>query len=265
MTSALTRNRVTVTGQGQTAIMFGHGFGCSEETWSLVAPRFERDYRVVLFDLTGCGGSLLSAYDRDKYGTLEGYATDLLEIIHALSLSDVLYVGHSASAMIGMLSAIREPALFRKLAVIGASPGYIDEAGYVGGSARAQIEGVLAALEGDYLAWCEAVVPAAMANADRPELARELVRMFRRAQPDIAKHFGRVIFHSDFRAILPQLRTETLVVQSSVDVFVPEVVGRYIAQHVARGRTHQLVATGHYPQLSAPDELTRVLTAWAAD
>ncbi|MDB4975409.1 MAG: alpha/beta hydrolase fold protein [Myxococcaceae bacterium] len=262
MTSVLKRNNVQVTGSGQRALVFGHGFGCSQEDWKQVAPHFESNYRVVLFDLTGCGGSDLGAYDRDKYTSLQGHATDLLEIVGALGLTQVSYVGHSAGAMVGILAAIREPARFDNLAVVGASPGYIDEAGYVGGSERKQIEGVLASMSHDYLQWCEAVVPAAMGNSERPQLARELVRTFKRANAEIATHFGRAIFLSDYRSALPQLLTRTLVVQSAEDLFVPEVVGRYIVEHVQKGKLHQLRSTGHYPQLSDPEELTGVLQGW---
>ncbi|MDB4990799.1 MAG: alpha/beta hydrolase fold protein [Myxococcaceae bacterium] len=263
MSSVLKRNRVQVSGSGKHALLFVHGFGCSQNDWQQVAPAFESAYRVVTLDLTGSDGSDVGAYERDKYASLQGHATDVLEVLHELGLSEVSCVGHSAGAMIGILAAIREPARFDKLAVIGASPGYIDEAGYVGGSERAQIEGVLASLESDYLAWCEAVVPVAMGNADRPELARELVRTFKRANADIAKHFGRTIFLADHRSVLPQLSVPTLVVQSAEDLFVPEVVGRYVAQHVQHGTLHVLRATGHYPQLSAPAELISVLQAWA--
>lgn len=262
MTTVLERNHVQVTGSGRQAVVFGHGYGCTQQDWKHVAPHFKNDFRVVTYDLTGSGSSERAAYDKDKYVSLQGHATDLLEIIGALELSHVAYVGHSAGAMIGILAAIREPAAFDKLAVVGASPGYIDEGAYIGGAPRAQIEGVLASLESDYLGWCEAVVPAAMGNEDRPELARELVRTFRRADQDVAKHFGRAIFLSDYRSALPHLRVPTLVVQSAEDIFVPEVVGRYIAQHVQHGRLHQLKSTGHYPQHSAPEELTAVLRSW---
>ena len=76
-----TRFNVTTMGcpDGQ-PMVFAHGFGCDQNMWRFVAPSFERDYRVVLFDHVGAGGSDLSAYRPDKYASLSGYADDVVEI-----------------------------------------------------------------------------------------------------------------------------------------------------------------------------------------
>jgi pimeloyl-ACP methyl ester carboxylesterase len=58
--------------------------------WRHVAPAFAKDYRIVLFDYVGAGKSDLKANDASRYSALEGYATDILEIIHALDLRDVM-------------------------------------------------------------------------------------------------------------------------------------------------------------------------------
>ena len=61
-------------------MVFAHGFGCDQNMWRFVAPAFEDDHRVVLFDHVGAGGSDLRAYDPERYGTLGGYADDVVEI-----------------------------------------------------------------------------------------------------------------------------------------------------------------------------------------
>ncbi|HEY6881398.1 MAG TPA: alpha/beta hydrolase [Polyangiales bacterium] len=264
MTSVLARNCVNVSGQGTQAVVFAHGFGCDQNDWRRVAPEFERDYKVVRYDLVGYGGSERSAYDRDKYNSLQGHATDLLEIVHELGLEQPYFVGHSAGAMIGVLAAVREPNLFAKLALVGASPHYYDERDYVGGAPRAQIESVVQALEADYAGWCANVVPMAIGHADRPHLAAELLRSFLRADPDIAKHFAHAIFFSDYRSALPYVRTPTLVVQSPGDAFVPETVGQYMSRALPEAELILLKTQGHYPQLSGPEELAAVLHRWAA-
>lgn len=263
MQSALARNRVNVTGQGTQAIVFVHGFGCAQDSWRKIAPKFERDYKVVLYDLTGCGDSDRSAYDLERHHSLQGHATDLLEIVHALGLERPLVVGHSAGAMISALAAIREPLVFARLALIGASPHYCDEPGYTGGASRAQIEAVVRGLEADYASWCAQTVPLAMGHPQRPELAAELVQSFQRADPAIAMHFAHAIFLSDFRSALPFLSASTLVVQSPGDVFVPLAVGQFLAQTLSNAELIQLRTAGHYPQLAGPDELASVLHRWA--
>lgn len=264
MTAVLARNCVNVSGQGTQAIVFVHGFGCDQGDWRRLAPEFERDYKVVRYDLTGGGASDRSAYDRDKYVSLQGHATDLLEIVHELALDQPYFVGHCAGAMVGVLAAVREPQLFAKLALVSASPHYYDEPDYIGGAPRGQIEAVVQALEADYLGWCANVVPMAMGHADRPQLAAELLRSFQRANPDLAKHFAHAIFFSDYRTALPYVRTPTLVVQSPGDAFVSEAVGQYMSRALAEAELISLKTPGHYPQLSGPDELAAVLHRWAA-
>jgi sigma-B regulation protein RsbQ len=248
------RNNVRVVGRGTLPIVFAHGFGCDQNMWRFVVPAFEDAYRVVLFDHVGAGQSDLTAYDRKKYATLDGYASDVLEICRNLQLGDVIFVGHSVSAMIGVLAANREPDRFKALILIGPSPRYIDDTGYVGGFSRQDIEGLLSSLDSNYLGWSSAMAPVIMGNADRPELGEELTNSFCRTDPEIAAHFARVTFLSDNRRDLASVRTPTLILQCSDDVIAPYVVGGYVHHHVPGSRLVVMAATGHCPNLSAPEE-----------
>ena len=105
----LRRHNVKVTGRGSTPMLFAHGFGCDQNMWRFVAPAFEDRYRTVLFDYVGAGGSDLSAYDPERYGRLDGYAADVIDICEALDLTDAVFVGHSVSAMVGVLAAKAAP------------------------------------------------------------------------------------------------------------------------------------------------------------
>ena len=248
------RNNVHTYGDGRDPIVFAHGFGCDQNMWRFVAPAFADSHRVVLFDHVGAGRSDTSAYDRHKYSTLDGYATDVLEICHALDLSGVILVGHSVSAMIGVLAAKREPGLFKALVLVGPSPRYIDDDGYVGGFSTQDIEGLLTSLESNYLGWSSTMAPVIMGNADRPELGAELTNSFCRTDPDIASHFARVTFFSDNRRDLPDVATPALVLQCSDDVIAPTAVGEYVHAHLPASRLVLMKATGHCPNLSAPAE-----------
>ena len=235
-------------------MIFAHGFGCDQNMWRLVVPAFEDSHRVVLFDHVGAGQSDASAYDRNKYATLQGYATDVLEICRELQLADVVFVGHSVSAMIGVLAARQAPELFRALILVGPSPRYIDDADYVGGFSRQDIEGLLSSLDSNYLGWSSSMAPVIMGNPDRPELGTELTNSFCRADPEIAAHFARVTFFSDNRQDLGQIRTPTLILQCSDDVIAPLAVGEYVHRHIAASELVVMEATGHCPNLSAPGE-----------
>ena len=243
-------------------MLFAHGFGCDQNMWRLVVPAFEDSHRIVLFDHVGSGRSNVSAYDRRKYSTLDGYAADVLEICHELDLSDVVFVGHSVSAMIGVLAANREPERFAALVLVGPSPRYIDDTDYVGGFSRQDIEGLLSSLDSNYLGWSSTMAPVIMGNPNRPELGEELTNSFCRTDPDIAAHFARVTFLSDNRQDLGKVRTPTLVLQCSEDVIAPYAVGEYVHRHMPNSQFVVMEATGHCPNLSAPDETVRAMKSF---
>jgi sigma-B regulation protein RsbQ len=245
-------------------MVFAHGFGCDQHMWRHVWPAFEATHRVVLFDHVGAGGSDLGAYDPRRYGDLQGYAEDVLEICSALALEDVIFVGHSVSAMIGALAAAAEPERFSRLILVGPSPRYVDEEGYTGGFTREDIEGLLESLESNYLGWSSSLAPVIAGNPDRPELGEELTNSFCRTDPEIAAQFARVTFLSDNRADLPRVRTRTLVMQCAQDAIAPEPVGRYVHEHLPDSELVLLDATGHCPNLSHPEETVATIKAFLA-
>ena len=245
-------------------MVFAHGFGCDQNMWRFVWPEFAEEHRIVLFDHVGAGGSDASAFDRDRYASLQGYADDVLEICHELDLTDVVFVGHSVSAMIGVLAAVAEPERFGRLVLVGPSPRYIDDEDYAGGFTREDIEGLLESMDSNYLGWSGAMAPVIMGNADRPELGDELTNSFCRADPEIARHFARVTFTSDNRADLPRMRTPSLVLQCADDVIAPDAVGEYVDRQLPDSRLVRLRATGHCPNLSAPEETVGAIEAFLA-
>ena len=254
----LARNNVRVSGRpdGQ-PIVFAHGFGCDQNMWRLMVPAFEDDFKVVLFDHVGAGQSDLSAYDADRYSSLHGYAEDVNEICVALELRDAILVGHSVSAMIAVLAVnSAPPGLFDKLVMVSPSPRYINDMAYVGGFTRADIEELLESLDSNYLGWSSAMAPIIMGAPERPELGDELTASFCRTDPGIARRFAAVTFLSDNRADLPKVSIPTLVLQCKEDVIAPMEVGLFVHDAVPGSTLHVLDATGHCPNLSAPEETT---------
>lgn len=262
--SARQRNHLTITGTGTQPMLFAHGFGCDQQMWRLVTPAFADDYRIVLFDHVGAGRSDLSAYDRTKYSSLQGYADDVVEICRELDLRDVIFVGHSVSAMIGILAANTEPERFARLVLIGPSPRYIDDEGYTGGFTRQQIDELLAFQDSNFLGWSSTLAPVIMGNPERPELGDELHGSFCRTDPDIAKQFAAVTFLSDNRADLPNVTVPALVIQSQDDVIAPIAVGEYVHREIPGSELALIDATGHCPHVSAPDETIAAMKAFLA-
>lgn len=262
MPGIIERNNVNVRGAGQKAMMFAHGFGCDQNMWRFVAPAFETDFRIVLFDHVGAGGSNLAAYDKGKYSTLAGYADDVVEIGRELGLRGAVFVGHSVSSMIGVLAAEKAPGMFGKLVLVGPSARYIDDEDYVGGFSAKQIEELLEFLEANHMGWSAQMAPMIMGNPERPELGQELTNSFCRTDPEIAKAFARVTFTSDNREDLPRVSVPTLVLQCSEDIIAPKQVGDFVNRTIPDSRMIVLRATGHCPNLSAPEEVISAMRSF---
>lgn len=260
--NVLVRNNVHVTGSGDRVMMFAHGFGCDQNMWRFVAPEFEKDFRVVLFDHVGAGASDLSAYDHQKYATLSGYADDVVEIGRELNLKDAVFVGHSVSAMIGVLASIKAPGMFGQLVLVGPSARYIDDGDYVGGFSDKQIEELLQFLDENHMGWSAAMAPSIMGNPDRPELGEELTNSFCRTDPDIAKAFARVTFTSDNRHDLAKVSVPTLILQCKEDIIASTEVGEFVHRQIRESRMVVLDATGHCPNLSAPKEVVAAIQSF---
>lgn len=227
-----------------------------------MAPAFESEYRVVLFDYIGFGKSDVTAYDRRKYAALDGYASDVVDIASALEIEQGIFVGHSVSATIGILAANRAPGLFSDLVLVGPSPRYVNDEGYVGGFSRQDIDELLQSLDSNYLGWSRAMAPVIMGNAERPALSDELANSFCRVDPAIAKQFAEVTFLGDNRDDLPRVRARALVLQCSNDIIAPESVGRYVHHAIPNSEIVLMKATGHCPNLSAPDETVSAIRAF---
>jgi sigma-B regulation protein RsbQ len=260
--SVLQRHNLKIIGSGERAMVFAHGFGCDQNMWRLVTPAFEKDFRIILFDHVGAGGSDLSAYDPARYASLDGYADDVVELCRELGVQRGVFVGHSVSAMIGVLAAKKAPELFDDLVLIGPSPRYIDDGDYVGGFSEAQIHELLDFLDSNHMGWSQAMAPMIMGNPERPELGEELTNSFCRTDPEIAKSFARTTFLSDNRNDLDGVTTRTLVLQCSDDVIAPQAVGEYVARKLPNNRLVLMRATGHCPNLSAPEETIAAIRAF---
>ena len=258
----LARNHVNVFGEGTQPMLFAHGFGCDQNMWRFITPAFERDYRIVLFDYVGSGKSDLAAYDPERYSTLEGYAEDVLDVCAALDLKDVIMVGHSVSSMIGVLAANREPWRFSKLIMVGPSPRYINDQGYVGGFERADIEGLLDLMDKNYIGWANFLAPIVMKNDEKPELTQELHQSFCSTDPKIARRFAEATFFADNRSDLSRLSVPSLIMQCSEDAIAPNEVGTYLHKNLPKSSLRILKATGHCPHVSHPQETIEAMKTY---
>lgn len=257
----LRRNAVRVRGNPDgRPMVFAHGFGCDQTLWRFVTPAFERDYRIVTFDYVGAGDSDRSAYDAGRYGSLDGYAADILDICRTLELRDAVLVAHSVSASVALLASIAEPARLGDLVLVAPSPRYLDDPpDYHGGFSGADIDGLLEMMDLNAMGWAAFLAPVVMGNADRPELAADLESTFCSIDPVMARQFAEITFRADNRADLAKVSTPSLIIQVSNDAVAPMEVGRYMHQHLPHSTLRVIEASGHCPHVSYPAQTIRAI------
>ncbi|TWT14301.1 alpha/beta fold hydrolase [Planomicrobium sp. CPCC 101079] len=256
------RNNVRIKGQTEKVLVFAHGFGCDQYVWDKIAPAFETKYRVVLFDYVGSGRSDKSAYEKERYRTLDGYKQDLLELCDALSLENIVFIGHSVSSMIGALAAVERPELMKNLIMIGPSPYFLNEQDYQGGFEKAEIEGLLEMIKVDYNEFARFLSPVVMQNAERPHLAAEFEQLLCGNDPDVISNFAEATFLSDVREELRKVTVPTLILQTRNDIIAPEGVGEYVHSQIKDSEYHLMDAEGHNPHISDAEETIRVISEY---
>lgn len=248
------RNNVKIGGQGQKVLVFAHGFGCDQYVWDKIAPAFEKNYRVVLFDYVGSGDSDKTAYNKERYRTLHGYKQDLLELCDALSLENIVFIGHSVSSMIGALAAVERPELMKNLIMIGPSPYFLNDSNYHGGFEKADIEGMLQLLKGDYNEFARFLSPVVMQNAARPHLATEFEQLLCSNDQEVMGDFAEATFLSDVRDKLQKVTVPTLILQTRNDAVAPEKVGEFVHSQIENSEYRLMDAEGHSPHVSDAEE-----------
>lgn len=254
MDNVLKTFNVKVSGRGVRPLLFAHGLGCDQNVWRHVSSAFAEDYKIILFDYVGCGESDITQYDREHHSSLHGYANDVLKICAALELKDVIFIGHSVSSMIGLLAAIKQPAIFSKLVMIGPSPCYLNDPPYQGGFDRQDLEMILQMMKQNYEQWAGYFAPKVMGNADKPQLGDSLAKTFCKADPAITCDFAGVTFFSDNRKDLKNLTIPTFILQPADDIVAPKHIGEYLAKEIPHSSLYYMKATGHFPHLSAVPE-----------
>lgn len=262
--SVQSRNHVQISGNGAATMVFIHGFGCDQTMWRFLAPAYRDRFRILTYDLTGCGQSELAAYDSARHGSLHGHAADLLEILGACATGPVVTVGHSVGASIAMLAAIEARQRFAAQVMVGPSPCYINDGDYVGGFSRSDIDELLETMDANYLGWSRSVAPMIMGAPNQPLLREELSERFCRNDPEIARHFGRVTFLADHRADVPRSTVPTLILQCSDDLIAPREVGAWLHRHLPASTLRVVRNVGHCPHMSAPTESSRAIDDFLA-
>lgn len=264
-TDVITRNNVTVHGTSKNVLMLAHGFGCDQRMWRFVLPALAEHFTVVLFDYVGSGKSELSSFSVDKYSTLEGYATDVLEIISELDYEKVVFCGHSVSCMIGLIASLRSPEKFSELIMICPSPCFINDLPeYEGGFEKTDLQELMNLMDKNYIGWAEYLAPLVLGASSSKKLIGELSGSFCSTDPIVAKTFAQATFFSDHRQQLPQCVIKTLIIQSESDSLAPVSVGRYIHDRIEESELKIVEVEGHCVHMTEPSLTAGLITEFLA-
>ncbi|MBB6453124.1 sigma-B regulation protein RsbQ [Salirhabdus euzebyi] len=258
--SVLTRNNVTVKGEGEQPIIFASGFGFDQTVWSSVSNSFEQDFQIIQYDYVGFGDSDIAAYDQAKYSTLSGYVSDLLEIFDELKINNAIFVGHSIGSMIGILASTKRPELFSKLVLIGPSPYFLNEPPtYYGGFDKDDLDHLIDMMEKNYLEWVSNIAPTITNDPNRLDVTMDIEDRFYANNPTITRQFAEVIFFGDNRPFLPKVTVPSLIIQCSNDVFVPDSVAEYMKVNLPNATITYSNSIGHCPHLSHPEKTVKLI------
>lgn len=264
MDALIRKNNINISGNGDQVLLFVHGYGCNQKMWRFLTPEFEKDYKLILIDLVGYGESDIEFYDKEKYSSLKGYASDIIELCEELKIDEITLIGHSVSSMIGLHVSLMAPNLVRNLIMIGPSPRYIDQDDYKGGFSKTDIEELIDTVNSNYLGWSSAITPVIMGQPERSELTEELKNSFCQVDPEIAKQFAQVTFMGDEREYLSKCLTSTLIIQCKSDIIAPIEVGMYVHNKLKNSKLTVLDTSGHCPHMSAPKETSAAIKEYLA-
>ncbi|KAF3438822.1 hypothetical protein FNV43_RR17097 [Rhamnella rubrinervis] len=244
---------VKVLGTGKDIIVLAHGFGTDQSVWKHLVPHLVDDYRVVLYDNMGAGTTNPDYLDFERYATLEGFAYDLLGILEVHQVASCILVGHSLSAMVGVIASIARPDLFSKIVMLSVSPRVI-------GFEQEDLNQLFEAIQANYEAWCSGLAPLAVGGDMESVAVQEFSRTLFSMRPDIAFSIAQTIFQSDVREVLKLVTVPCHIIQSVNVTAVPAVVSEYLHQNLGgKSIVEVLSSDGHLPQLSSPDVAIPVL------
>lgn len=253
------RNNITITGSGKQTLVLAHGFGCDQTMWRFLEPYFRDRFRIVVFDYVGCGRSDPKAFSAKKYASLDGYAQDIIDVCEAVDVSDAILIGHSVSAMTGLIASIKAPDRIAKICMVCPSPYFLnDPPEYHGGFERADLEELIGLMEKNYIGWANNLAPLVM-GLDGEALVEELAQSFCSTDPLFAKTFAKATFFSDCRGLLAQSSKPTLVLQSSHDALAAVSVGQFVHSQMQNARIQVVPANGHCLHMTHPNDIAPVI------
>lgn len=260
----ISRNNVKVFGTGEHTLLLAHGFGCDQNMWRFVTSNLSKYFRIIQFDYVGSGNSDVSAFDVEKYSSLEGYAEDIIDICQVFELEKITLVGHSVSSMIGLIASVKAPQYFENIVMVCPSPCFLNQPpDYLGGFDRADLEELIELMDKNYIGWANYLGPLVMGAENSVEMIKELSDSFCSTDPIIAKTFAKATFFSDLRNLLPQAKHPALILQSGTDALAATSIGVFMHDSMPNSELKVIEAEGHCLHMTHPNEVNRSIIDFA--
>lgn len=248
---------VQIVGDSGPTVLFAHGLGGHQGHWQPIVGPLSQRARCITFSIAGSPDADPLLFSPLRHQSVLGFSDDIALLCSALGVRDLVYVGHSVSAMAGVLAAAADPGLFSRMVLLNGSPCYLDgpETGYVGGFTRQQIEDAFAAIDSDFALWAGGFGRLLMANELSPQLADEFITSLRRYSPEVASTVFRAAFSADLRPFLGRVQVPVRVLQSREDPAVPMATARWFARALPDAVLLPLSSCGHFPHVIDPQEV----------
>ncbi len=255
MDSVMQRHAITVReGPGPT-LLFAHGLGTDQTVWDRLLPHLG-PHRIVTFDHAGCGRAV--ATSTTTHGSLEDHARDLVAVADASCGAKPVLVAHSMSSTLAVLAVATMGARFEQIIMIAPSPCWLDDPPYRGGYGPADIDGFLQLMDQNFIGWAAAISGRAGGTADG---SAYLDASLRRGDPSTVARLARLVFHSDVRALLPDVAVPVTIIDAESDGLVPRTAVDYMVAQLPDATLSRLPLVGHLPHLTAPAEVARAIEA----
>lgn len=253
----LDAHRVRIVGEAGPTVLLAHGLGGNQRHWDPLVAALSPHARCITFAIAGSPDADPALFSPLRHQSITGFSDDIALLCGVLGVRDIVYVGHSVSAMAGAVAAAADPGLFSRMVLLNGSPCYIDapETGYIGGFTRAQIDDAFAAIDADFALWAGGFGRLVMGNESTPQFADDFITSLRRYSPEVASMVFRAAFNTDLRPMLPRVSPPVRVLQSRDDPAVPMATARWFAQALPDAHLVPLQACGHFPHIVDPPEV----------
>jgi 3-oxoadipate enol-lactonase len=234
-----------------------HSLASDGGSWAEQVPALlQGGFRVLRLDMRGHGGSAPVSGDY----TMAALADDVAQVLNALSIPRVHYIGLSIGGMIGQAFALAHGDRLISALWCDTLPASPSGAGDLW---RQRIDTVRRANSLEPLA--EPTVERWLTDAfkvRRPGRWRQICDTVAGTTP--AGYLGccAAILDFDFAPHLPEVRVPVLVVCGADDAGTPPSENRRLAELVPGARYEEMEACRHFPNVERPDEFNRIMTGW---